>query len=97
MRSFTIDSVYNKTRKLRVCGGRYVSDTPSAAASKVFAQVSGLTGKAKLKINVRETTQGSNKNIYSYEVKRIKQNVKVERDGVPITYKFKTKVKSLQN
>lgn len=99
MRSFTIESI-KKTNGGRVnyTGGRFISEMPSGAARKVFTKAFHyLKGKsASLKITIRETTQGSLKKEYKYRVTKKAENITVERDGVEITFKFTTKIKSIK-
>lgn len=99
MRSFTIISV-NKLNgsKIRYDGGRFISDTPSASAKKVFTKVYhhiNAKGPMSLNIEIRETTQGSAHKEYKYRVVRKSEKIEVERDGEIITYNFITKVKSM--
>lgn len=98
-RSFTIESI-NKygAGKVNYTGGRFISETPSAAAKKVFTKAYHhlkAKGPMSLKICVRETTQGSPKKEYYYRVTKKSEKVQVERDGETITYNFNTKIKSL--
>ena len=98
-RSFTIESI-NKygAGKINYTGGRFISETPSAAAKKAFTKAYHhlkAKGPMSLKICVRETTQGSHKKEYYYRVTKKSQKVQVERDGETITYNFNTKIKSL--
>lgn len=75
--------------------GRFVGHFPNKVVSKMFTQV---RGKAKsLKIAVRETTQGSAHKIYHYKVTKVHDPVTVERDGVEVTFKYSTKVKSVKS
>lgn len=78
--------------------GRYISRTPAGAARKAASQIcrhSKIKGQCSLKITVRETTRGSKGKEYSYSVKRVKDPVTIERDGVEITFKYRTEVKAL--
>lgn len=96
-RSFTIDSVRYGDKKLRFSGGRYISDTPAAAAKKAFSKVCqarNIKGRCSMKIVIHETTAGSNKKVYSYKVSRKSDYHEVERDGEIIVYKYSIKVKS---
>jgi hypothetical protein len=99
MRSFTIESI-NKYGAGRVnyTGGRFISETPSAAAKKAFTKAYHhlkAKGPMSLKICVRETTQGSLKKEYTYRVTKKSEKVEVERNGETITYNFTTKIKSV--
>jgi hypothetical protein len=98
-RSFTIEAIYNSNgNKIRYDGGRYISKTPSGAARKAFSQASRHMrkfGKLSLDIHIRETTQNSHHKTYIYKVRRVRQDIEVERDGVIIQYKYKTKIRAL--
>lgn len=98
-RTFTIEAIYNtKGNKIRFDGGRYMSRTPSGAASKAFSQAyRHLKGKGKmsLMITMRETTQGSAHKSYNYRVSRIAQESEREINGEIITYSYITKVRSI--
>lgn len=98
-RSFTIDAVYRAGSKLRITGGRYMSETPSSAASKAFSMayrhLKAPKGRFSLVIHIAETTRGSAKKIYKYRVTRIPHSTEVERDGQTFIYKYITKVKAI--
>ena len=98
-RSFTIEAVYNSSgKKLGNSGGRYISNTPSSAASKAFSQTLRTMPKVKalsLLIYVRETTQGSQHKTFAYRIRRTKQVTTVMINGEEITYKYTTKVKAV--
>ena len=99
MRSFTIDSI-KKTNgsSVKYVDGRFISDTPSAAARKVFSKAYhhiNVKGPMTLKIAIQETTQGSLNKIYNYRVSKKNEKVDVEINGEIITYNFTTKIKSL--
>lgn len=79
--------------------GRYSGD-PEAAAKKAFGrQCRGkkVKGVCTFAVTMKETTQGSDKKLYSYRMSREKLNkpIKVDRDGVKVVYKYKTVVKPL--
>ena len=100
-RSFTLVAVENvkggKKGKENL-GGRFVSRTPAGAAKKAVTQIcraSKIKGQCTLNVTVRETTRGGEKKEFSYKVKRVHDPVTVERDGVEITYKYRTSVKAL--
>jgi hypothetical protein len=98
-RSFTIETI-NKYGAGRVnyIGGRFISETPSAAAKKAFTKAYHhlkAKGPMSLKICVRETTADSLKKEYTYRVTKKSEKVEIERDGEIITYNFTTKTKSL--
>lgn len=99
-RSFTIDSIhkYPGGSKINYTGGRFISDTPSAAAKKAFTKAYHhlhAKGPISFKICMRETTRGSSKKEYLYRVTKKSEKVEVERDGELITFNFSTKIKSL--
>lgn len=99
MRSFTIESI-KKTNGGRVNykDGRFVSETPVAAAKKAFTKAYHhlrKKGALSLIITMRETTQGSHKKEYKYRVKRVAEKTEVERDGETIVYSFITKAKAM--
>jgi ribosomal protein S11 len=98
-RTFTIQSIYNSSRnKIRYDGGRFVSDTPAAAARKAFSHAARnmrKTGRISLEIHMRETTQGSLHKVYKYQVKRVSDRADIEHDGETVVYKFSTKVRAL--
>jgi hypothetical protein len=97
-RSFTVDAVQRGSNKLRFKGGRYMGETPMAAAKKAFSQVcqtKGIKGSCTLKIKIHETTSGSNKKEYHYRVSRVSDYREVERDGQLIEYRYSIKIKSI--
>lgn len=99
MRSFTIEKIIRTGEKrVNYTGGRFLSETPSASASKMFTKAYHhlhAKGPMSMKITLRETTQGSNKKTYVYRITRKADKVEVEYDGELVTYNFSTKVKSL--
>ena len=97
MRSFTIVSIQDKNTKLQYKDGRFISNTPSEAAKKMFTKAHNSTTKKvnSLIVTLRETTQGSAKKEYKYRVTRKSEKIEVERAGEIITYNFVTKVKSM--
>jgi len=90
-RSFTVCEVNGKSVS---DGGRYLSNSPSGAARKAGSRLMRKKGVKSLKVCVRETTSKSHHKEYKYNVKKVKVNKEVVRNGVPILYKFKTVVKS---
>lgn len=96
-RSFTVDSIFNVSgKKLRLKGGRYISDIPSSAARKAFSKMSkGMTGRVVLIVNIRETTQNSSHKIYKYKITRLYKPTKITIGDQTIIHKYITKVKSL--
>jgi hypothetical protein len=98
MRSFTIVSIKNNDKSVRYTDGRFISDSPAAAAKKAFSKAYHYlngNGPMSLKITMRETTQDSKKKEYIYRVTRKSEKTQIERDGEIITYNFTTKIKSL--
>jgi len=97
-RSFTIVDI-EKTNgsKLRYIGGRFMGESPSQVAKKVFSHAfrSCRTKCNSFKIIICETTQNSRKKEYCYRVTKKNEKIDVERDGEWITFNFTTKVKSL--
>lgn len=96
-RSFTIESVQRGNRRLRFNGGRYISDSPMAAAKKAFSkacQYDSAKGKCSMVIAIRETTAGSSHKTYEYKASRVVENKQVERNGEIITYRYATKIHS---
>jgi hypothetical protein len=97
-RSFTIVSVHDVHGKKKGkvnAGGRFLSSTPRGAASKAATRIcreSKIKGQCTMVIKMQETTSGSSKKEYTYKVKRIRDDRTVERDGVEITYKYRTVV-----
>ena len=74
--------------------GRYVSRTPSGAASKALTQlcnVKKVRGQCTLFVKMRETTQGSKKKEFLYNVKREKLANPVELSGRTLEYKNRVK------
>lgn len=100
-RSFTVIAVATHTGHVKGKAnleGRYISRTPAGAARKAASQIcrsSKIKGQCALNITIRETTRGSKGKEYKYSVKRIKDPVTVERDGVEITFKYRTTVKAI--
>lgn len=97
-RSFTVDSAHRMGKKLRVSGGRYLSDTPAAAAKKAFSkicQAKNIKGPCSMKIHIHETTAGSDKKEYAYKVSRVSDRKEVERGNEVVVYRYSIKVKSI--
>ena len=107
MRSFTIvklinkkGSKKNKDTKRNIRGGRYMSEGPMGAASKVFSKVcreSRIKGRCTFVIVIQETTAGSSKKIYKYKGKRmlLKKPVVLVKDGNKVQFKYHNKMTSL--
>lgn len=97
MRSFTVTKAKKGDTHYRNLGGRYMSETPSGAARKAMSQLCRhhkVKGVCSMLITIRETTQNSAHKDYVYRVRRIKDPVTVERDGVEVTYQYSSKVKA---
>lgn len=99
-RSFTVVSVSTKRNKKSAsnAGGRFISTTPAGAARKAASQVcrsSAIRGQCTLYVTVQETTRGSSGKTYTYKVKRVVVNEKVNHGGVMVNHKYSTKVKAL--
>jgi predicted flavoprotein YhiN len=95
-RSFTVEALYRRGKKLNTSGGRYINKTPSEAAKKAFSQYyRGKSGKMTLEVHIKETTNDSSNKIFKYKISKVVKNKKVERDGKMITYKYETIIKSL--
>ncbi|NDC95010.1 hypothetical protein EB118_12285 [bacterium] len=95
-RSFTVDSVYRGSSKMRFTGGRYISMTPSGAARKAFSQATrNINGRVSLEIRIRETTQGSLGKSYKYRVSRKYDPISIERNGEIIEYKYTTTIRAI--
>ena len=93
-RSFTVSS-----SSIKESGGRYKSKTPSAAAkkaaSKLFAKKDAKNNTNSIKFDLRESTRGSDTNVYSYTAVREKlpkESVRVI-NGVEIVNKYKIVLK----
>jgi hypothetical protein len=94
-RSFTITNVSGRVKSGNNLGGRYLSSTPASAARKAGTQIcrsNKIKGQCKLVITIRETTSGSSKKEFKYKFSRVKDPVTVVRDGVEVTYNYKTTV-----
>ena len=99
-RSFTIEHIVTHSGHVKGkenLGGRYISRTPLGAAKKAASRIcrnSKIKGRCTVDIKMKETTQGSTGKSYEYTAKRIKDPKTVVRDGVEITYKYRTTVKA---
>lgn len=99
-RSFTIDHIITHTGHVKGkenMGGRYVSRTPLGAVKKAASRIcrnSKIKGRCTIDITIRETTQGKDGKTFTYVVKRVKDPKTVVRDGVEITYNYRTIVKA---
>jgi hypothetical protein len=75
--------------------GRYLSKTPSGVAKKIGNRVLKHHNKNTIKIKIKETTNGSKKQIFHYQVTRVKDPKTVIKDGKEIVFKYKTTVKKI--
>lgn len=88
-RSFTIEA--SSTGDV---GGRYINNTPSDAAGKAASKIFRNHPTLKsIRVQVRETTQGSDKKLYAYKAKKVmkskeEQKKTIERGGAKISYTF---------
>jgi len=95
-RSFTVSN-----SSIKESGGRYISKTPSAAAKKAASKLFAKKDKdAKNKTNsvkfdLRESTRGSDKKVYTYTAVREKLPKQTTRviNGVEIVNKYKIVLK----
>ncbi len=97
-RSFTIVSIEKVSgSKIQYSGGRYMSETPSGAAKKMFSQARQHCRDTcnSFKITLREISQNSAKKEYTYRVKKVKNETTVDLGNTEVTFGFTTKVKSL--
>ena len=88
--------------KRSCCTGRYISKTPMAAARKylgIFCKTKGKSKHCKALFDLRETTRGSNKKIYSFKGERVnltgKEKKKVMRGDKVIEYRYNYTVHSV--
>jgi len=100
-RSFKIVEVGDMRRQKgkHNLGGRYISSTPLSAAKKAFTRVcreTAIKGQCTLVIKIQETTRGADGKIFTYKGKRELNPVTVMRNGVEVTYKYKTKLVSVR-
>lgn len=101
-RTFTVEAVLQSDKKLKMHGGRYVSETPSGAARKAFSQAYRQLRQAgsppsrfSLEIHLRETTRESKHKVYKYRVSKVNQSVEFVLNGETVIRNYVTKVKSL--
>jgi hypothetical protein len=98
-RSFTITNIQKPNgARVNYKDGRFLSATPAGAARKAFSRAYRMmrgTGPMTLNVMVQETTRGSAGKTFGYKVMRVAEKKTVMRDGVPVTYKFATKVKAM--
>ena len=101
-RSFTVVSVGTKNTPSKGAanlGGRYLSSTPAGAARKVGSHVcrkSAIRGQCTLFVKVQETTRGSAGKTFTYKVKRVVVNNKVDHEGTKVLHKYATLAKAVK-
>jgi len=100
-RSFNILEVgdLRKQKGKHNLGGRYIGSTPLSAAKKAFTRVcreTAIKGQCTFVIKIQETTRGCDEKIFTYRGKRELNPVTVMRNGVEVTYKYKTKLVSVR-
>lgn len=112
-RSFTVVSCLNDGHAKSVSEGRYLHKEPKGAAMKAYTEIaknlSSGTQKFKktLTITIRETTKGSAKKEYTYNIRRVKLSDPVEtlvkskdKNNKTVTksiiYNFKTEAKAVK-
>jgi hypothetical protein len=77
-------------------GGKFVSSIPYNAAKKAFNKAcKSVPNCQSLVITLRETTAGSLKKEYKYNVTRELNENKIIIGGKEVTFKYTTKVKAL--
>lgn len=74
------------------CDSEFHSSNPASAAGKAYKRCFRKSDKKSHTIKVARKDDGK---VFSYSVKRVKDNKKVMRDGVMVHYKYSTKVRSL--
>ena len=101
-RSFTILEVgKHGSCKTKFGGGKYISKQPGSAAKKAFRElcrIKRIRGVCSLIVTIRETTQDSNKKVYSYKCQRKKlQQPKIMMEGTDSEYviEYKMEAKSV--
>ena len=103
-RSFTVVQV-TKTGgcKTKFHGGRYVSRTPVGAAKKAFSEhcrTKRIRGVCTLNVVVKETTQGSKKQLFAYKLHRHRlPRPIILQEGTPNEYvvEYQPKAKSVKS
>ncbi len=77
--------------------GRYLSTTPMGAAKKAGRQIMKDYRKnnASVVVYIKETTKNMPAKIFKYSVSRIYDPVTIVRNGVQVTYKYRTVAKSI--
>jgi hypothetical protein len=97
-RSFTIVSIEKTSGgKLKYKDGRFMGTDPLQVSKKVFSHANRhcRTKCNSMNITIRETTQNSAKKEYMYRVKKVKDETTVDFGNTEVTFKYKTKSKSL--
>lgn len=92
-RSFTVEA-----STIGDVGGRYINHNPGDAARKAASQIFRKHPESKsLRVQMRETTSGSDKKLYAYKAKKVtkskeEQKKIIERGGAEITYRFSIEI-----
>lgn len=99
-RSFTIVSAgtRNKVKGAANVGGRYESTTPAGAARKAGSHIcrqSAIRGQCTLYVTIQETTRGSANKLFTYKVKRVVVNNKINHEGTIVNHKYLTTAKAV--
>lgn len=102
LRSFILYSVNGNIVNNTEPANYFFSTTPSASANKIFnswCKKNKLDGNAEAEIEIRESTRNSKKKNYVYKCQRneLDKIDNVDRDGVNIMIKYKTKCMSIKN
>lgn len=100
-RSFTIKNISSNKKIKSKLNGRYISKSPINAAKKALnheCRESKIKGVCTFNITIKETTEGSKKNEYTYKVKRskLKKPLKINKGGVDIIINYKTNAKMIK-
>ena len=83
-------------------GGKYISKNPGSAVKKAFKElcrIKRIRGICTLVVSIRETTQDSNKKVYSYKCQRKKlEQPKIMMEGTNNEYviEYKIEAKSIK-
>lgn len=75
----------------KTCGSTFHSKSPASAARKVFNELCGKHKQCHKTIKVVDTERDK---VYKYKVTRVLQNKTVVIGGVPVLFKYATKVES---
>ena len=101
IRTFTVVEVSNRHGVVKGetnLGGKYKNYAPVDAAKKAASKICSMSkihGRCVLMITIQEITPGSKQKTYTYKITRSRINVPVERNGIPITFKYEVTAKSM--